>query len=281
MNGRRCALVNKTVEAILNMYKNHTVMSILESSRNYIIAVCGKNIRADSAVDTLFAMNKKTGEISEFSYFANPDEYAEACENVLYRKDDMCRGTSEDLAHHGIKGMRWGIRRFQKKDGSLTPDGKKRYAKNPSDDESEEPKPNNTAKKNSSESESPEDYEARKQKAIKSGGVDEVLEFKNDLTHQQRVEAYNRIQWEQSMKNLAPNQVDAGKSKADKFFENVNTITGYADTCAKAWNTFANVYNAFSDSDVSLPKIDRNLTNGNRETRKAEKLRKKAAGGGT
>ena len=31
------------------------------------------------------------------------------------------------LYHHGIKGQRWGIRRFQKKDGSLTPAGKKRY----------------------------------------------------------------------------------------------------------------------------------------------------------
>lgn len=32
------------------------------------------------------------------------------------------------LAHHGIKGMKWGVRRFQKKDGSLTPAGKIRYA---------------------------------------------------------------------------------------------------------------------------------------------------------
>lgn len=32
-----------------------------------------------------------------------------------------------DLRHHGIKGQKWGIRRFQNKDGSLTPAGKKRY----------------------------------------------------------------------------------------------------------------------------------------------------------
>lgn len=31
------------------------------------------------------------------------------------------------LCHHGIKGQKWGVRRFQKKDGSLTPAGKKRY----------------------------------------------------------------------------------------------------------------------------------------------------------
>jgi hypothetical protein len=31
-----------------------------------------------------------------------------------------------ELQHHGIKGQRWGIRRYQNKDGSLTPEGKKR-----------------------------------------------------------------------------------------------------------------------------------------------------------
>ena len=32
-----------------------------------------------------------------------------------------------ELTHHGIKGMKWGIRRFQNKDGSLTPAGRRRY----------------------------------------------------------------------------------------------------------------------------------------------------------
>ena len=32
------------------------------------------------------------------------------------------------LAHHGILGMKWGVRRFQNKDGSLTEAGKKRYS---------------------------------------------------------------------------------------------------------------------------------------------------------
>lgn len=34
---------------------------------------------------------------------------------------------TDGFYHHGIKGQRWGVRRFQKKDGSLTAAGKKRY----------------------------------------------------------------------------------------------------------------------------------------------------------
>ena len=36
--------------------------------------------------------------------------------------------SGDELRHHGIKGQRWGVRRFQEEDGSLTPAGKERYA---------------------------------------------------------------------------------------------------------------------------------------------------------
>ena len=34
---------------------------------------------------------------------------------------------NDELQHWGIKGQKWGVRRYQNNDGSLTPEGKKRY----------------------------------------------------------------------------------------------------------------------------------------------------------
>lgn len=37
--------------------------------------------------------------------------------------------SESDLTHHGIKGQKWGVRRFQNQDGSLTAAGRKRQAR--------------------------------------------------------------------------------------------------------------------------------------------------------
>lgn len=39
------------------------------------------------------------------------------------------RTLSDELMHYGIKGQKWGLRRYENKDGTLTEEGKKRYYK--------------------------------------------------------------------------------------------------------------------------------------------------------
>lgn len=42
----------------------------------------------------------------------------------------ITRTAPDGLVHSGIKGQKWGVRRFENEDGTLTEEGKKRYNKN-------------------------------------------------------------------------------------------------------------------------------------------------------
>lgn len=45
---------------------------------------------------------------------------------MIYNKDEK----TGELYHYGIKGQRWGVRRYQNEDGSYTSEGKQRYGIN-------------------------------------------------------------------------------------------------------------------------------------------------------
>lgn len=53
------------------------------------------------------------------SQYTAPNDFRAFCE--------MLNETGTSMAHHGIKGQKRGLRRFQYEDGSLTPAGKERY----------------------------------------------------------------------------------------------------------------------------------------------------------
>lgn len=80
----------------------------------------------------------------KFFNYVTPANEAELARNILARMDEY--GIDPDdinvgdnnrfkkyleqnsLKHHGIKGMKWGVRRYQNADGTLTSAGKKRYS---------------------------------------------------------------------------------------------------------------------------------------------------------
>lgn len=113
-----------------------------------------------------------------------------------------------ELYHHGILGQKWGIRRFQNKDGSLTSAGKKRY-------------------KVESES-STETDEERKQRIIKSGNQKEVLKAANEMSNAELKEAIERIKLNEELKNISFNKFQNGQKKVDSVMHTVSSTTAAA-----------------------------------------------------
>ena len=98
---------------------------------------------------------------------------------------------NNSLKHYGVLGMKWGVRRYQNKDGSLTAAGKKRAKQNgDADDVKETPK---TSKASSSTS---------SKKTVK------------DLSDAELREKINRMQLEKQYKDLAKSEVQTSKGKA-------------------------------------------------------------------
>lgn len=125
-----------------------------------------------------------------------------------------------ELMHWGVKGMRWGIRRYQNKDGSLTQAGKKRYDKEMGKLKAEE----KILKKRQKTQDKLNKLEAKRKevKALREGKtISKEPEKKpakrsvKDLSDDELRAVVNRLTLEQQYARLKPEQVSKGKKFAD------------------------------------------------------------------
>lgn len=120
----------------------------------------------------------------------------------------------EYLAHHGILGMKWGIRRYQNKDGTLTPEGRKRYGDTDSSNES---------------------VDAKKARVLKSRSATELYKHADLFSDAELKQAYDRLNMEANIKRLAPAPVNRGEKFVKSVLQTSAFATKLIDDAAKTY----------------------------------------------
>ena len=131
---------------------------------------------------------------------------------------------SNELYHWGIKGQKWGIRRYQNPDGTLTKEGKARYRVN---SVGEYRKRQLDSGKSIAESSSSITNKAaemvRKSRNRIASKPDESVRSMSDEELRKRI---NRIQMERQYSLLTSSEKVSGKDKAIEILETTGSIIG-------------------------------------------------------
>ena len=145
------------------------------------------------------------------------------------------------LEHWGIKGMKWGIRRFQNKDGSLTAAGRKRYS-----DSAEGGKSTSASNKSKSSSSSGKSGSKSSSSSEESDGVTKYFVRKkpSQMTDEELTASINRLALEKRYNDLLPKfpeEAQKQKSLGRRFFEKtrddvvIPALTQSAKNALSAW----------------------------------------------
>lgn len=137
----------------------------------------------------------------------------------------------DKLQHHGILGMRWGVRRSKAQlRRARGPDAPRRVTK--------------------------EQYEAEKKKAIQSGDKATVERWKTHLSKTELRAALDAIDMHRTLKDVDKETVKSGWEKTKSAIESITTVATFAGTLKTGYDSVRSINNTFNPRH-KLPKLER------------------------
>lgn len=140
-----------------------------------------------------------------------------------------------ELYHHGVKGMKWGVRRTREQLGYPESRRKKQTVKSKKRSRSSKDKQfsrlRSIAEKKNQNS---------REEILKS--PTKLYRHREEFTKQEIDDAIRRFETERKLNELSAYELNAGKRYVD-------ALLGYADTGIKAYNTYAKLHNAFGKGE--------------------------------
>ena len=154
---------------------------------------------------------------------------------------------TDELQHHGIKGMKWGKRRFQNADGTLTPLGRFRYGKATTEDYTEL---HGKVEKASGFVKSAQKYQSEKDHKEYEEKI--KTDLKN-MTDEELRQVVNRLNMEERYTQvMRSREKELGESAAMKWLNAAGTVTTVAASAISMAVAIKQLTSKSSKSDSAL-----------------------------